>query len=58
MSKSHRGKGIRNLPSHGRGKCPRCHTEAIKLLYEQEIDGQKVQVCKFCKAALANGKSA
>jgi hypothetical protein len=58
MSKSHRGKGIAALPAHGRGTCPRCHTEGIKVLYEQEINGQKPQICKFCKAAIANGKSA
>ncbi|GMO51296.1 MAG: hypothetical protein Pg6C_15960 [Treponemataceae bacterium] len=56
MSKSHRGKGIKSLPARGRGTCPRCKTTGIKLLYEQEIDGQKTQICKFCKAAIKNGK--
>lgn len=57
MSKSHRGKGIGGLPAHGRGVCARCKKEAVKVLYEQEIDGQKAKICKFCKAAIKNGKS-
>ena len=40
MSKSHRGKGILELVAHGRGVCARCKKEGIKVLYEQEIDGQ------------------
>jgi hypothetical protein len=55
MSKAHRGKGIRELPAHGRGVCVRCHKENIKVLYEQEIEGQKQKICKFFKAAIANG---
>ncbi len=54
MSKNHRGTGIRTLSAHGRGTCPLCHAENIKLLYEEEIDGQKVKICKYCKAALKN----
>jgi hypothetical protein len=57
MSKSHRGKGILEIPAHGRGICPRCNKEGIKLLYEQEIGGSKVKICKYCKAALSNGKA-
>ncbi|AEE17677.1 hypothetical protein [Treponema brennaborense] len=57
MSKSHRGKGILELAAHGRGVCARCKKENIKVLYEQEIDGQKAKICKFCKAAIKNGKS-
>ncbi|MGP1458185.1 MAG: hypothetical protein ACTTKL_02615 [Treponema sp.] len=52
MSKNHRGSGIRTLPLHGRGACPVCKAENIKLLYEQTVDGQTVKVCKFCNAAL------
>jgi hypothetical protein len=55
MSKAHRGKGIRELPAHGRGVCARCNKEGIKVLYEQEVEGQKQKICKFCKAAIANG---
>ena len=45
MSKSHRGKGILELAAHGRGVCARCKKEGIKVLYEQEIDGQKAKIC-------------
>ena len=55
MSKSHRGKGIHDLAAHGRGVCARCKKERIKVL--QEIDGQKAKICKYCKAAIKNGKS-
>ena len=58
MSKSHRGKGIRSLVNHGRGVCGRCKKENIKTLYEHEVEGQKIAVCKFCNAAIKNGKSA
>ncbi len=54
MSKAHRGTGIRNEANHGRGKCPRCGKENIKVLYEKEIDGNTVKVCKFCNAQLKN----
>lgn len=54
MSKGHRGAGIRSEANHGRGKCPRCGKENIKTLYEKEIDGSQVKVCKFCNAALKN----
>ena len=57
MSKSHRGKGIRDQVAHGRGGCGRCKKDGIKVLYEQEIDGQKVKICKYCKAAIKNGKA-
>jgi len=54
MSKTHRGRGLRAQPAHGRGVCPICHKDNIKVLYEQEINGQKVKICKYCKAALKN----
>ena len=54
MSKNHRGTGIRSLPSRGRDECPVCHKTNIKVLYEVEMDGQKVKVCKFCNAAMKN----
>jgi hypothetical protein len=56
MSKAHRGKGIRELPSHGRGECPLCKRTNVKILYEQEAGEQKLKVCKTCKAALKHGK--
>ena len=48
MSKNHRGSGIRSLPAHGRGTCAICKKENIKVLYEKEIDGQNVNICKYC----------
>lgn len=56
MSKAHRGKGIRELFASGRATCPVCKREGVKVLYEQEIDGQKTKICKTCKATLANKK--
>jgi hypothetical protein len=56
MSKAHRGKGIRELFAHGRGQCPVCNRSNVKVLYEQEAGGQKVKICKTCKAALKHGK--
>ncbi len=54
MSKSHRGTGIRTTPNHGRGECPRCKNKNIKVLYETDLDGKKVKICKYCQAALKN----
>jgi len=58
MSKAHRGKGIRDQVAHGRGVCPVCKRDSVKTLYEQEIDGAKVKICKVCKASLQNKKGA
>lgn len=58
MSKAHRGKGIRALASHGRGTCPVCKKDNVKVLYEQELDGAKKKICKMCKATLANAAAA
>jgi hypothetical protein len=57
MSKAHRGKGIRATPNRGRGTCPVCKKDQVKILYEQEIGGAKVKICKVCKAAIKNGKT-
>jgi transcription elongation factor Elf1 len=54
MSKAHRGTGIRAEVNHGRGICPRCKKENVKVLYEKEIDGNNVKICKICNAALKN----
>ena len=54
MSKNHRGSGIRSLPSHGRGTCAICGKANIKVLWEKEINGATVNICKFCNAALKN----
>jgi len=56
MSKNHRGKGIRELVSRGRGLCPVCKRESVKILYEQDADGKKVKICKTCKASIKHGK--
>jgi len=56
MSKAHRGKGLRETVARGRGTCPVCKRDGVKVLYEQEIDGQKAKICKTCKATLANKK--
>ena len=56
MSKAHRGKGLQEVAGHGRGTCPVCKRDGVKILYEQEIDGQKLKICKTCKATLANKK--
>lgn len=54
MSKSHRGTGVRKLPNSGRGTCPVCGRQQIKLLYDQEVNGEKVKVCKICNGAFKN----
>lgn len=56
MSKAHRGKGIRDQFARGRGECPVCKRTSVKILYEQEADGQKIKTCKTCRAAIKNGK--
>ena len=56
MSKAHRGKGIRELFSHGRGECPVCKRRNVKILYEQEAGEKKVKICKVCRAAIKHGK--
>lgn len=56
MSKVHRGKGIKSILNRGRGECPMCHTTGIKLLYENEIEGEKKNVCKLCNAKIKHTK--
>ncbi|ULQ59336.1 hypothetical protein K7I13_12705 [Brucepastera parasyntrophica] len=58
MSKAHRGKGIAGTYNRGRGTCPVCKKDGVKVLYEQEINGEKVKICKVCKASIKNGKTA
>ena len=55
MSKAHRGKGIRDQAAHGRGECPVCKRNNVKILYEQEAGDQKFKICKTCRAAIKNG---
>ncbi len=48
--KTHRGKTLWKMPSHGRGTCPICQTKRIKVLYEIiKNDGSKLTVCKRCQ---------
>jgi len=56
MAKNHRGKGIRDQFAHGRGECPVCMRNNVKILYEQDAGGKKVKICKTCRAAIKNGK--
>ncbi|MDR3160683.1 MAG: hypothetical protein LBU28_03615 [Spirochaetaceae bacterium] len=56
MAKAHRGKGIRELFARGRGACPVCKRTNVKVLYEQDAGGEKVKICKTCKAAIKHGK--
>ncbi len=50
MAKTHRGKGLWNLPAHGRGTCPICKATRVKVLYERTTpDGKAVKVCKRCR---------
>ena len=56
MAKNHRGKGIRDQFAHGRGVCPVCTRNNVKILYEQDAGGKKVKICKTCKAAVKHGK--
>lgn len=56
MAKPNRGKTIRELPSHGRGTCPVCKREGVKVLFEQSAAEKKIKVCKTCKAAIKHGK--
>ena len=56
MSKAHRGKGLKGEPGRGKGLCPVCKRESVKILYELEAGGNKIKVCKTCKAAVAHGK--
>ncbi len=49
-AKTHRGKTLLKLPSHGRGTCPVCKATRIKVLYEIVTgDGNKLKVCKRCQ---------
>lgn len=56
MSKAHRGSGIRDKVKCGRGTCPVCKRTGVKLLYTHEHNEKKLEICKICKAAIANNK--
>ncbi|MBP7194356.1 MAG: hypothetical protein KBA79_00890 [Candidatus Cloacimonetes bacterium] len=54
MAKNHRGKGIKTLANHGRGECPSCHRDGVKLLYDIKAGDKTFKVCKVCKAIPAD----
>mgnify|MGYP006299552581 CR=1 FL=1 len=56
MSKNHRGAGLREAVKGARGACPLCKRTGIKLVYEQEVAGKKIKICKQCRAALSHNK--
>jgi len=57
MSKAHRGRPLKTeTPGSGRGECPLCKRSGIKLLYEHEVDGKKLVICKQCNSAVKAGK--
>lgn len=57
MGKAHRGRPAREeFPRANRGKCPVTGRTGVKLLYEHEIDGNKVMVSKIGHATLNNQK--
>jgi hypothetical protein len=45
------------MESQGRGTCPVCKRTGIKLMYEHEVNGKKINVCKQCNAAIKHGKA-
>ncbi len=52
MSKAHRGQPLKQeIPGSGRGICPICKRSGIKLLYEHEVEEEKITICKQCHAA-------
>ena len=56
MSKAHRGSGMVEFKNRGRGTCPVCSRSGIKVVYEQEVEGKKITICKQCRAAVKHGK--
>ena len=56
MAKAHRGAGIRDQKARGRGDCPVCKRTAIKVMYENQVEGVKKMVCKQCNATIKNAK--
>ncbi|WP_350342662.1 hypothetical protein PRVXT_001916 [Proteinivorax tanatarense] len=49
MGKANRGKGTLEMPNRGRGTCPICETEGIKLLYDNNTSKVDAKVCKRCR---------
>ena len=58
MGKTHRGKGLKDQVRHGRGLCPICKRTAVKVVYEAQVEGKTIKVCKTCKATLGHKAAA
>jgi hypothetical protein len=56
MSKAHRGKGLAEFAANGRGLCPVCKRDNVKVIYEVEAGEKKIKICKTCRAAVKHGK--
>lgn len=56
MSKAHRGKGLLDRISRGRGTCPGCKRTGIKIVHEVSVEDKKRLVCKECNKAFKRGK--
>jgi hypothetical protein len=56
MGKTHRGKGLKDQVSQGRGTCPICKRTAVKVVFEAQVKDKTIKVCKTCKASIAHGK--
>jgi hypothetical protein len=56
MGKTHRGKGLKDQVSQGRGVCPICKRTGVKVVFEAQVKDKTIKVCKTCKASIAHGK--
>ena len=56
MSKNHRGKGIYDKVKRGRGTCPNCKRTGVKIIYEREVDKEKITICKVCNISMSRTK--
>ncbi|PKL27101.1 MAG: hypothetical protein CVV46_13420 [Spirochaetae bacterium HGW-Spirochaetae-2] len=54
FSFARRGSWLKHIEEPG--DCPVCKRTAIKVMYEQSLDGAKTMVCKQCNAALKHAK--
>ena len=57
MGKAHRGRPARSeFSGSARGTCPITKRSGVKLMYEHEVEGEKIKVSKAGKATLANAQ--
>ncbi|MCB5250693.1 MAG: hypothetical protein RBS16_07285 [Candidatus Cloacimonadales bacterium] len=54
MAKNNRGKGLKSLVNKGRGVCPNCNREGVKIVFETKVDDKTVKLCKVCHKTIAN----